>query len=377
MSTRAHPAVIGAFVVGAVALLLVALLVWGGTGLFRPKLHYVLFFDAAVTGLNKGAPVLGRGVKVGEVTDVQLRWGTPLVAVYIRLEPQAVKGTAEAEPARAIERLVREEGLRAQLRMQSFVTGVLYVALDFRPDTPIVLRSREERVPELPTVPTDIEVWTEKLEKFADKIEKVPLDQIGQTTALILEEVKKIVESKETHELFRNTNAAIGDARTLVQRVDAQIDPLLAQLKGTLTHLDAGLDAARKLALDVDSRVDPLATQAEATLKEAQTAIGHLRPVIENMRHLAAKLDAQADPLLTSIRGTSDATRATMERAQLTLGGMDRTLEQESPLGFELFQTMRDLRAAARAVRALADYLERVPDAPVYGIRRPSGGANK
>jgi phospholipid/cholesterol/gamma-HCH transport system substrate-binding protein len=214
MSMRVHPAAIGAFVVGAVALLLVALLVWGGTDLFRTKLNYVLFFDTDVTGLNKGAPVLGRGVKMGEVTDIQIQWGTPLVAVYITLEPQAVKGTAEAGPRRATERLVREEGLRAQLRMQSFVTGVLYVALDFHPHTPIVLRGRDEKVPELPTVPTDIEVWTAKLQRFAEKIDKVPLDQIGQTTAVILEEVKKIVESKATHDLLPNANAAIGDART-------------------------------------------------------------------------------------------------------------------------------------------------------------------
>jgi paraquat-inducible protein B len=374
MSMRANPAVIGAFVVGALALLLVALLVWGGTGLFRTKLDYVLFFDSAVTGLNKGAPVLGRGVKVGEVTDVQLRWGTRgVVAVYVTLDPQALKGTPEGGPAREIERAVREDGLRAQLRMQSFVTGVLYVALDAWPGTPIVLRGLDPKVPELPTVPSDIEVWTAKLERFADKIEKVPLDQIGQTTAVILEEVKKIVESKETRDLFRNTNAAIGDARTLVHRVDAQIDPLLAQLKGTLARLDTGLDAARKLALDVDSRVDPLATQAEAVLKTAQAAVGDARPLIEDIRRVAAKLDAQADPLLTSIRSTSDTARVALERAQLTLGSMDRTLEQESPLGFELFQTLKELTAAAQALRSLADYLERVPDALVYGVRRPRG----
>ena len=125
----------------------------------------------------------------------------------------------------------------------------------------------------------------------------------------------------------------------------------------------------------MDSRVDPLATQAEATLKAAQGAIGDVRPLIEDLRRLAAKLDAQADPLLTSIRSTSDTARATMERAQLTLGSVDRTLEQESPLGFELFQTLKEFRAAAQALRSLADYLERVPDAPVYGVRRPSGGA--
>jgi paraquat-inducible protein B len=123
-------------------------------------------------------------------------------------------------------------------------------------------------------------------------------------------------------------------------------------------------------------------TQAEATLKTAQGTIGDVRPLIEDLRRLAAKLDAQADPLLASIRSTSDTARATMERAQLTLGSADRTLgsvdqtlEQGSPLGFELFQTMKELRAAAQALRSLAEYLERVPDAPVYGVRRPSGGA--
>jgi paraquat-inducible protein B len=367
MSMRANPAVIGAFVVGAVALLVVAL-VWGDTGLFRTKLDYVLFFDAAVTGLNKGAPVLARGVRVGEVTDVQLRWGTPLIAVYIAVEPEALKGTAKDGPARAIERAVREDGLRAQLRMQSFVTGVLYVALDVRPGTPIVLRGLERQVPELPTIPTDLEVWTAKLEKFASQIEKLPLDQIGQTVAVILDDVKKIAQSKDTQDLLRNTNGAITDARALLHRVDAQIEPLLAELKGTLARFDTTLDAARKLVLDVDSRVDPLATPAEAALKAAHAAI-------EDVRRVVAKLDVQADPLLTSIGSTSDTARATLERAQLTLGGIDRTLEQDSPLGFELFKTLKEFRAAAHALRSLADYLERVPDAPVYGVRRPSGGA--
>ena len=64
-----------------------------------------------------------------------------------------------------------------------------------------------------------------------------------------------------------------------------------------------------------------------------------------------------------------------MERAQLTLGGVDQTLEQGSPLGYELFQMLKDFRAAAQALRSLADYLERVPDAVIYGVRRPSGGA--
>ena len=376
MSTRANPMVIGAFVVGAVALLLVALLVWGGTGLFRTKLDYVMFFDATVTGLNKGAPVLLRGVKVGEVTDIQIRWGTGgLVAVYVILEPDAVKGMADGGPRQAIERGVREQDFRAQLRLQSFVTGVLYVALDRRPGTPIVLRGLDPKVPELPTIPGDLEVFVAKLERFANRIEKVPLEQIGQSAAELLDDVKKIVESKETHDLIPNAHAAISDARTLVRRVDAQIDPLFAQLNGALTRLASALDAARQLAHNVDGKVDPLATQAEAALKTAQGAFDEVRPLIADLRRVAAKLDAQADPLLTSFRSTSDTARTTLERAQLTLGNVDRTLDQSSPLGYELFQTLKEFRAAAQALRSLADYLERVPDSLVRGIRRPARGA--
>ena len=373
MSMRANPAAIGAFVVGAVVLLLVALLVWGGSGLFRTKLDYVLFFDSAVTGLNKGAPVLARGVKVGEVTDVQLRWGTPIIGVYISVQPDALKGTAETGPARAIEGAVREDGLRGQLRMQSFVTGVLYVALDVHPGTPIVLRGLDPKVPELPTVPTDIEVWTAKLEKFAAAIEKVPLDHIAQTVSSVLDEVNTIVKSKDTHELFRNANGALVDARKLVGKLDVKIDPLLAEVKGTLGRLDTAIDAARKLVVNVDGRIDPLASQVDGALKTAQGAFGDARPLIQDLRQLVTRIDAQADPLLTSFRNTLDTARVALDGAQTTLASLDRTLEQESPLGFELFSTLKELRAAAQAVRSLADYLERVPDAPVYGLRRPTG----
>jgi phospholipid/cholesterol/gamma-HCH transport system substrate-binding protein len=374
MSTRANPIVIGAFVVGAVALLVVALLVWGGTGLFRTKVAYVLFFDSAVTGLSKGAPVEFRGVKVGEVTAIQVRWGTTLVAVYVNLEPEALQGIAEGGPARRVDEAI-QEGLRGQLRMQSFVTGVLFVALQFRPDTPIVFRGRDQRVREIPTIPTDLEVWAAKLERFAARIEKVPLEQIGQSVATLLEDIKQIVESKEAHDLVPNANAAISDIRTLVHRVDAQIDPTFAQLNGALTRLAAALDAGRQLANHVDGRVDPLATQAEATLEAAQGTMSDLRPLIEDLRRIAAKVDAQADPLLASIHSTSDTARTTLERAQVTLGSLDRTLDQGSPLGYELFRTLKEFRATAQALRSLADYLERVPDSLVRGVRRPAKGA--
>ena len=179
---------------------------------------------------------------------------------------------------------------------------------------------------------------------------------------------------------MQNANAALVGARTLLHRVEANVDPLFADVKATLARVDTDLDVIRKLALDVDNRIDPLATQAEATLKTAdgaltaaRDALGDARPLIADARGVMTKLDAHADPLLTSLTGTSESARATLDRAKFTLGGVDRTLDQESPLGFEVFQTLRDFQAAAQSLRSLLDYLERVPDAPIYGVRRPRG----
>lgn len=376
MARKANPVLVGAFVVGAIALTLGALVLWGGTGLFRTKLDYVLYFDSNVTGLSKGASVEFRGVRIGQVTDIELRWGTPIVAVFIALEPETFRDAPTGDVSATIENAVQALGLRAQLRTQSLLTGVLYVALDLFPGTPITLRApASSTVPELPTVPTDIEVWTAKLERLADAIQKIPLEEMAKSTAETLEVVRNLVGSPEAARAVKSAEALLNDARGLMHKLDRQAGPLLAKAQSTLGEVDAALAEARALAQRLDASTATLTTEADSTLRTAREALADLPPLVEDARQLLAKVDAQADPLLGSLRSTSEAARATMERAQLTLGGVDRTLDQESPLGYELLQMLKELRQAAVALRSLADYLERVPDAPLYGVRRPRQGA--
>jgi paraquat-inducible protein B len=345
MSMRANPTIIGAFVVGAAALLVAALLVWGGSGFLRNKLDYVAFFDAAVTGLQKGAPVMLRGVRVGEVTDVQVRWGTRLVAVYLSLDPNALKGAPKNEVHAQIAEAVETQGLRAQLKAQSLLTGVLFVALDALPDTPIVLRGLDPKTPELPTVPTDLEMWMAKLERLADAVAALPLQDIATAAAATLNETTRLLKSPEIARVLQNTDALVADTRTLVKRIET-------------------------LTTTVTAQVDPLAASARGTLRSADTALADLPRLISDVQGLVAKVDVHVDPLLASLRRSSDVAQSTLEQARVTLGGVDGVLSQDSAIGFELGQTLRELRETARALRSLADYLERVPDSVVYGVRR-------
>jgi phospholipid/cholesterol/gamma-HCH transport system substrate-binding protein len=352
MSVRANPTVIGAFVVGATILFVAGLLFWGGTGMFRTRYRYVMYFDAAVTGLQKGAPVLRRGVRVGEVSDVQIRWGTSIVVVYIDLEPDVFKGVAPRDIGAAIETAIRERAVRGQLRMQSFVTGILYVALDDFPGTPVVLRGLDKNVPEVPTVPTDIEVWEKKLAKIGDAVEALPLQEIARSLMETMDEARRLLKSPALASALKNLDAALADVPGLIRKVDA-------------------------LASNVNAQIAPLSTDAQAALKSAQTvltsaqvALAEVPALVQEVRKVVAKLDAHADPLLASLEKTSDTAGSTLERAKVTLAGVDGTLRQDSALGYELGKTLREVREAARALGALADYLERSPDALIYG-RRP------
>jgi len=347
MSVRANPTVIGAFVLGACVLIVAGLVLWGGTGMFKSKYHVVMYFDSAVTGLQKGAPVMLRGVRVGEVTDVNMRWGNWLATVYADFEPDSLKGVRPRDLDGELTRVVQERHLRAQLRMQSFVTGVLYIALDDFPGTPIVLRALDKNVREVPTVPTDIEKWAAKVEKIADALASLPLDELARSLISTVDEAKRVLKSPEIASSLKSLDAVLKDGRGLVHRVDT-------------------------LAANVNAQVGPLSSEAQATLKSAQATLAEAPALVADVRRVVAKADAQIDPLLASLKKSSDTVGTTFEHAQATLAGVDGTLNQDSALGYALMRSLHELRETLRALGSLADYLELNPNALIYGARRPA-----
>ena len=71
MKQKKNAFYLGLFVLGALLVLLILLLSVGGQNIFTKKVHYILYFDKSVKGLNVGAPVMFRGVRVGQVEAIQ------------------------------------------------------------------------------------------------------------------------------------------------------------------------------------------------------------------------------------------------------------------------------------------------------------------
>ncbi len=174
MSKRPNSALIGAFVVGAVALAVLVVVVVGSGRLFRDTEKFVLYFKGSVNGLEKGAPVKYRGVPIGTVSQILLalpeKAGDPRIPVVIEIDPDRMSELGASRemtgtPGLMIDRLTREGGLRAQLQQQSLITGLLYIGLDLFPGSELdLVLSEGSPYTEIPTLPTTLEQAQAKLQ---------------------------------------------------------------------------------------------------------------------------------------------------------------------------------------------------------------------
>jgi paraquat-inducible protein B len=319
MGKRISPTLVGTFVLGAITLAIAAVIILGSGRLFTPQHLFVLYFSSDVNGLKVGAPVKFRGVEIGSVTAILLSVGTPRqneqarnaadqyrIPVIIDLETEKLirRGAAASldDPAQVAQAI--KKGLRAQLNVESLVTGLLYVDLDFRPDTPAnFYMGADSPYPEIPTVPTTLEQAATTLSKMMAQLEKINFDEV----------IKSL------------TNTAIA-ITTLANSPKIQ------------TAVDSLNLAARSLG------------QASASVNR-----------------LAASLDREIGPMGNDLRLTTAQTRATLKQTQDTLAAVQMTLGPNAPLNYELAQTLEQTSAAARSLRELSDYLRRNPSSVVRG----------
>ena len=168
MSRKFSPTTIGGFVLGAITLLATGVALFGGSELFAERRFFVSYFDEQTNGLRIGSNVLMNGVRVGHVTDIDLllddRTFEPLTRVTMEVFPDTLIVTRNGEPVGEMMRdevdhdtMINTAGLRAQLGLESFVTGQLRIELEFHPDRTPEFHAMEGDEPEIPTIPSSVQ----------------------------------------------------------------------------------------------------------------------------------------------------------------------------------------------------------------------------
>ena len=107
---------------------------------YSQKVNYLLYFDGSVHGLEIGAPVMVRGIRIGKVLDIRLDFDVDnrnfLIPVLIELEPERIDEVQDIQDLEEQDMMAElvANGLRGQLKSTSLLTGKLYVDLDFHPN---------------------------------------------------------------------------------------------------------------------------------------------------------------------------------------------------------------------------------------------------
>ncbi|MBP8644636.1 MAG: MCE family protein [Syntrophobacteraceae bacterium] len=355
MSKQASPMAIGAFLVGTVVLVLLGFLFFGSGRFLKHTQKYVLFFEGSVKGLSVGSPVDFKGVKVGNVTDIHVLMNredlTVKIAVYIEIDPGRVTQVTANHGSREIvekvgdkavvERLI-ERGLRAQLDIQSLVTGQLYVLLDFFPDKPGRFSGVTSEYREIPTVPST-------LETISQTIDKLPIEELSNKIVAAINGIEQFINSPELKETMTAVKATAQNARTLVETVNGEIKPMSAGVRETLADV-------RKLLKDTDRQMQPLLARANEVVKDTHGFVVEAKNGIS--------------PLVGSAIEALKLTQEAVRRAEKTFASLENLTGERSAVQLELTEALREISSAARSLRTLADYLERHPEALLTGKGR-------
>lgn len=323
MSKPVSKTVIGIFVVSAIALLVAAVLILGSGKFFKDLPTYVTYFEGSVKGLSVGSPVVFRGVKVGTVKEIRMRFDAKnlevQIPVYIEfgegnLEIVGIAGSADRSIIRENYKQLIKHGFRAQLATQSYVTGQLMIALDFFPDTPVKLVGADPIHTEIPSIPTP-------LQELQNKLETLPLKETFQKLENVAEGVDKLVNSPDIARILSSAAQGVENATTFFHDVNRQVKPLVNDMSETLEEI-------KKLA------------------NEARRDVGQITD---------------------SLARTSDEAGTTIKKAGNVFNNIDHMIGEGSPLAYTLTKTLKELEMTVLSLRVLVENLDQQPQSVVFG----------
>jgi paraquat-inducible protein B len=314
---------VGAFVLGGILLALAAIVLFGKFNIFHPSIRAAVVFEDSIAGLSVGAPVTFRGVRVGAVEVVAIEFDPKSKIAYIpvtvRLEPgRSLIARGDGSDGVNLADLIAR-GLRAELKVQSFVTGQSEIELDFDPASAAVKHPEITALLEIPTRPST-------LERAREQLSQLPL-----------------------RELVDDTAATLQSLRGLAERLDRDLPPLVESLKVTSDK----------------------SAQMVVTANQAITALqGRLDTTLGAIAEVASSGRQQLNQGGTELHALLVASNQTMLQVRELLGDLKSVTSGRGATRANIDSTLRDLAAAAASLRGFANDVEHNPQLLLTG-RKP------
>jgi paraquat-inducible protein B len=329
MSEKANPTLIGAFVFGAIIIAIGAILFFGSANLFAKKQLFETYFNQSVNGLGVGSNVKYKGVTVGKVTRVQLKFQgvdeAPVVKVLYEINTDNLLNkyglSINLSDRKTHERAVAN-GFRAKLDFESLLSGQLFIALDFYKDAAVPAGLHQEdnaNIFEIPPQPSDIDAILADLTKAIGNIGSVNFASLAKDVEALLKSAHDAIDSMHLDQLGLSLDKAASSVSTLAN--GEQVKNALASVRESFQQLTV-------------------------TLKNLNPAVGDLKPTLD-----------QAKAALTNLQ------KSTVQ--------LDQILKPDSSFRYQLDSSLSEISAAAASIQQLSDFLQRHPNSILFG-RKPA-----
>lgn len=334
MSKQVSPTLIGSFFLAALGLVIIAIIMFGGGNYFEKHHKFVLYFHSEnnLNGLNVGAPVKLEGVQIGEVKEVALLLDENTLEVVkpvvieldysniISEEDDKLDGYNKPEGEDQDQQIKAfiKRGLKAQLKSQSMLTGLLYIEFQFTPEDEVVLTGRKFRdLRELPTTTNATEDFKREAQNAINRVRNLPLEQIVEDLAVNMSEIKLILTSQSLKENRQGINQSIKEMEKLLINLNENFTPLMFNLNGTMK----------------DTRV------------------------------VVQEFSRDIKPVLSSLEKTLNKATEILSESQYAVRSFEEFSSPEAPL----WQALEAIKEAAESTKNLTDTLERNPESIIYG----------
>jgi paraquat-inducible protein B len=331
---KPSPKFIGAFVTAALLVAVGMVMFLGSSSLLSKNTRFILFFDQSVNGLNEGSPVKFRGVPVGSVERILIRaegqraesTAIPVIIKIDRTRLENDLGVMDRafDPTYIHESIDR--GLVAELSLESFITGQLFVEFGFdaeRSDGLPRHLAQESEMMEIPTLSSSLDEITDDAADIIADLSELDLDRLNENINRVLENTAVVLEGIDSKSISRSVTEAADSVTSFVQ-----------------------------------------SEEFSQTIKEARLALREISGTVASFNLKEGPLAAKIDTWTASLTQTLDGVQKLTREA-------DEMMAPDGSLRYEFESMLRELSRAARSIRALTDYLEENPNSILTGRPRP------
>jgi paraquat-inducible protein B len=221
---------------------------------FGRQIRLLSYFPGSVAGLEPGSQVTLHGLRIGEVTDVDLVYDAKLdrvvVPVHYRIEAGRVNNIAAAEqtdPEKLAEAMIKA-GLRATLQSTSIITGQKEVALERIADAPAAAPEKKGDVYIVPTSEVGgFDAITRSAAELLTKLNRIEYDKIGKSITNAAEGLDTTINGAQTKRTLAALEKAMVDVQDIAKKLDTEGTPALKRLPAIAQQLQDSLTSANRL----------------------------------------------------------------------------------------------------------------------------------